>query len=351
MQLSRTGTSQAGWEAAASDQPFRGQGVEEGPAAWSEAQPGSRGRAGRAPARRQPRAASLFWSEVAVALSLGPHLLLPHGLQEGQLLGLFLLVPGLVLEPGGRARVSGTPRPRASAAAPATPARPAQASPVLDDALNDEVGGEVVPAADLTEDAPSLGLLGVGGGEEAVLPWPERPTPDSAGSNPPLATPPQPPRPSGGRCHPPGAPKSTLAGGLRATHLVRVRAVPVSHDLRLPVTHQVHLRSKSGGRCRPHGPWPSEGPPGGRGAGSAEPSGEAAPPEPRPHLEVVQELRRDGVRGPDHHFGHVLVNRGSTGQPGPRQAARASGARPPVPATLTLQASTLRVRSCRFMMG
>lgn len=40
------------------------------------------------------------------------------------------------------------------------PHRPRAPSPVLDDALDDEVRGEVVPAVHLAEDAPPLGLLG-----------------------------------------------------------------------------------------------------------------------------------------------------------------------------------------------
>ena len=59
----------------------------------------------------------------------------------------------------------GEPRARAWASwlsvPPPTPGPPP--SPVLDDALDDEVRGKVVPAVDLTEDAPSLGLLGANG--------------------------------------------------------------------------------------------------------------------------------------------------------------------------------------------
>lgn len=92
----------------------------------------------------------------AVAPSLGRLLLLLHGLQEGQLLGLFLLVPSLILQPGGR-RGRECASPGCGLCFP-----PASASPVLDDALDDEVRGEVAPAVDLTEDAPFLGLLKVG---------------------------------------------------------------------------------------------------------------------------------------------------------------------------------------------
>ena len=94
-------------------QPFHGWVVgKEGTAASLKTEPSSRGRAGTGPALGGPLATSPLWSEVTVTLPLGPCLLLTHGLQEGQLLGLLLLVPGLVLQPGGQVRVSGAPRPR-----------------------------------------------------------------------------------------------------------------------------------------------------------------------------------------------------------------------------------------------
>ena len=46
------------------------------------------------------------------------------------------------------------------------PCSPVEASPVRDDALDDEVRGEVTPTVHLTEDAPPLGLLEAGSREE-----------------------------------------------------------------------------------------------------------------------------------------------------------------------------------------
>ncbi|EAW89706.1 hCG1987581 [Homo sapiens] len=82
-----------------------------------------RSRAGGGPARASARL------EVTIALPQGLCRLLPGSLQEGQLLGFLLLVSRLILQPVG------------------------------DDPLDDEVCGEVAATVNLTEDAPSLGLL------------------------------------------------------------------------------------------------------------------------------------------------------------------------------------------------
>lgn len=110
------------------------------------------------------------------------------------------------------------------------------------------------------------------------------------------------------------------------THLVRVRAVLVRHDFRLPVTHQVHLgrdRGSGAPSSTPHGPLPSEGPcweaatnivhsPAEAPRSESWPSPCLSPDPPwdlapeEPHLEVVQELCCDRIRGPNHHFRHIL---------------------------------------------
>lgn len=162
----------------------------------------------------------------------------------------------------------------------------------------------------------------------------------------------------------------------RHTHLVRVRAILVRHDFRLPVTHQLYLWKGPGSGSPPSTtPWHS--------TLSAPPREPPQPSPPwstghrEPHLEVVQELCRDCVWRPNHYFRHVLWGQGHSwlaGTPpgwwvagdGPkgqsglpvrrRRRGEARAGYPPAPAqpaspALTRQASTLSVRSCRFMMG
>lgn len=116
---------------------------------------------------------------------------------------------------------------------------------------------------------------------------------------------------------------SHVCRGPSMTHLIWVGAILVRHDFCLPMTHQVHLGRRRGSGRPPsistHGPLPPEGPLQGSSLGSESWPGatqsrlslEAARQEPRAHLEVIQELCCDRVRGPNHHFGHILGGKGA----------------------------------------